>query len=314
MASWRHRSFKEYQTDGVKFYVRYGAHSIRGKRTCNEDASAAMTDVSRQHGTSDPDTAWQAAFFGVYDGHGGRRAADFLCDNLHVFLCNAKARGLDVPAALTASLQQAEFEFNRIAEAEDLTDGSTVAVAIIDGARLVVGSVGDSELVLSRDGKAIPLCEVHNPSKNPAEAQRVQREGGVLVDARVAHPLAPQAYSLALSRAIGDFPFKSPQLTRGHPSGVSSEPDVHEFALTCGDEFLIIACDGLWDVLSHQEAVDSALAALRATDDPQAVAERLVAEAYARGSTDNISVLLVTLRRWEVVQAAQSEHSTSSQS
>jgi len=273
-----------------------------------------MTNVSRENGADESDAAWQAAFFGVYDGHGGRRAADFLCDNLHVFLCNAKSRGHDVPEALTAALRQAEEEFNGIAEAEDLTDGSTAAVAIIDGARLVVGSVGDSELVLCRDGKALPLCEVHNPGKNPAEAQRVQREGGLLVDARVAHPLAPRAYSLSLSRAIGDFPFKSALLTRGHPSGVTADPDVHEVQLTAADEFLILACDGLWDVLSHQEAVDSALAALRASDDPQAVAERLVAEAYARGSTDNISVLLVTLRRWSVAQTASSDQSTTPQS
>jgi serine/threonine protein phosphatase PrpC len=270
-----------------------------------------MTDVS-QH--CEANATWQASFFGVYDGHGGRRAADFLCDKLHVFVRKAKARGLDVRGALSAALHEAEQEFNQIAEAEDLTDGTTAAVAIIDGAQLTVASVGDSELVLCRSGKALPLCEVHNPGKNPAEAQRVTREGGVLVDSRVAHPLAPQAYSLALSRAIGDFPFKSPLLTRGHPSGVSAEPDIRELQLTAEDEFLILACDGLWDVMTHQEAVDSALAALRASDDPQAVAEALVADAYARGSTDNISVLLVTLRRWPVAQASRSDQATTQQS
>jgi len=289
---------KEYHAGALYLCVRYGSYSIRGKRPSNEDAASAMTDVSADSNRQAGPVAWQAAFFGIYDGHGGRRAADFLCDNLHIFLRAQKSKGLDIPEALAAALQQAEAEFNRIAEAEDLTDGSTVAVAIIDGSRLVVGAIGDSELVLCRDGRALGLCDVHNPAKNMSEAERVQREGGVLIDMRVAHPLAPQAYTLALSRAIGDFPFKSAALTRGHRSGVSAAPDVREFQLEVGDEFLIVACDGLWDVLTHQEAVDSALAGLRASDNPQEVAERLVADAFARGSTDNISVLLVTFRRW----------------
>jgi len=91
--------------------------------------------------------------------------------------------------------------------------------------------------------------------------------------------------------------FKHPDFTKGKASGLTAEADVCELQLSNEDNFLILACDGLWDVMAHQEAVDYVLRNLvSANFDPQELAMLMVEEAYKRGSTDNITVMVCILR------------------
>ncbi len=79
---------------------------------------------------------------------------------------------------------------------------------------------------------------------------------------------------------------------------MTATPDIKEVVLGEEDEFLVIACDGVWDVMEHQDVVDFCKPILEKTNDPQKAAEGLVAEAYKRGSTDNISVIVVSFKDW----------------
>ncbi|KAK5154963.1 phosphatase 2C-like domain-containing protein [Cryomyces antarcticus] len=138
---------------------------------------------------------------------------------------------------------------------------------------LYTANVGDARIVLCRNGKALRLSYDHKGS-DENEGRRVASAGGLILNNRVNGVLA-------VTRALGDAYMKD--LVTGHPYTTETviQPDV--------DEFLILACDGLWDVCTDQEAVDL----VRHTQDPQHASRLLVEHALTRFSTDNLSCMVV---------------------
>ncbi|KAF2643825.1 PP2C-domain-containing protein [Massarina eburnea CBS 473.64] len=138
---------------------------------------------------------------------------------------------------------------------------------------LYTANVGDARIVLCRNGRALRLSYDHKGS-DENEGRRVASAGGLILNNRVNGVLA-------VTRALGDAYMKD--LVTGHPYTTETviQPDQ--------DEFLILACDGLWDVCSDQEAVDL----VRGIQDPQAASKALVDHALARFSTDNLSCMIV---------------------
>ena len=142
------------------------------------------------------------------------------------------------------------------AEFEGPESGCTAIVAVLDwrnvaeGGRgeLVVANVGDSRCVLSRGGKAVAMSEDHKP-ENAEEARRIAAAGGFVVNGRVNG-------NLNLSRAFGDAEYKQRRDLPPEAQIVTVAPDVRAVALERGDDFFLLACDGIWDVMSCQEAVD----------------------------------------------------------
>jgi len=227
-------------------------------------------------------------------------ASDFVAEHLHKYLMEEKAKGENVEEALRQAFTRVETDFLAKALKEDLKDGTTAIVAVINEDKMVVGNVGDSELILGRNGNALSLCDVHNPKRNHKEVERIEQEGGKIYNDRLAHPsLNPAIFNIAVSRAIGDIFFKHKDYTRNKHSALVSTPDIVPCQLTAEDDFLVLACDGLWDVLSHQDVVDFVYPKLIETDDPQIVCEQLVKEALGRGSQDNITSLIVTFKHFK---------------
>ncbi|KAL1592818.1 mgpp2cl-1, protein phosphatase 2C-like protein 1 [Paraconiothyrium brasiliense] len=138
---------------------------------------------------------------------------------------------------------------------------------------LYTANVGDARIVLCRNGRALRLSYDHKGSDDN-EGRRVASAGGLILNNRVNGVLA-------VTRALGDAYMKD--LVTGHPYTTETviQPDQ--------DEFLILACDGLWDVCSDQEAVDL----VRGVQDPQVASKTLVDHALARFSTDNLSCMVV---------------------
>jgi protein phosphatase 1G len=172
--------------------------------------------------------------------------------------------------------------------------GCTAVAALVRGGRLVVANTGDSRAVLSVRGRAEPLSQDHKPVLLE-EAARIARAGGFVRDNRVNG-------ALAVSRTLGDLDFKRNAALPPHEQMVVATPDVRAFDLADGDEFLILACDGVWDVMSSQEAVDFVRARLRAGEAPHAAAEAVCDACLApdlkgacRGC-DNMSVVVVHFR------------------
>ncbi|KAL3912725.1 MAG: hypothetical protein SGPRY_008237 [Prymnesium sp.] len=120
--------------------------------------------------------------------------------------------------------------------------GCTAIVACVRGQQLVIANAGDSRAVLCRAGNAVPLSEDHKPSLQ-SESQRIQQAGGwITVQGRING-------NLNLSRALGDLKYKGNSSVPASAQIISAEPEVRSHTLTADDEFLVLACDGIWDCM-----------------------------------------------------------------
>eukprot|EP00560_Eucampia_antarctica_P008611 CAMPEP_0197825114 /NCGR_PEP_ID=MMETSP1437-20131217/2250_1 /TAXON_ID=49252 ORGANISM="Eucampia antarctica, Strain CCMP1452" /NCGR_SAMPLE_ID=MMETSP1437 /ASSEMBLY_ACC=CAM_ASM_001096 /LENGTH=642 /DNA_ID=CAMNT_0043424985 /DNA_START=267 /DNA_END=2195 /DNA_ORIENTATION=- len=283
------------------------------------------------------------SFAAVFDGHGGDECSNFLVEALprHIRnqMCTDKdalrtaiesSRGVrgghseqseDATSELmrrilkTAYLR-ADKEF--ISPKSAPQSGSTAATIILMGRRLFAANVGDSRVVLCRGGgQCVELTSDHKPSR-PDEAARVRAAGGFILHKRVMG-------ELAITRAFGDKSFKmgikamleeeAEDVAGGSGANdndiardltaplVSSEPEIASMVLSHNDEFLLLACDGLFDVFRSQDAIALARQELIAhRGEPAEVARILSDQAIrVRRSRDNVSILIIVLRPfWEL--------------
>uniref|UniRef100_A0A8C1LDY5 Protein phosphatase 1G n=1 Tax=Cyprinus carpio TaxID=7962 RepID=A0A8C1LDY5_CYPCA len=127
--------------------------------------------------------------------------------------------------------------------------GTTAVVALIRGKQLIVANAGDSRCVVSEKGKAVDMSYDHKP-EDELELTRIKNAGGkVTMDGRVNG-------GLNLSRAIGDHFYKRNKALPPEEQMISALPDVKVLTLNEDHEFMVIACDGIWNVMSSQEVVD----------------------------------------------------------
>ncbi|XP_016360580.1 protein phosphatase 1G-like [Sinocyclocheilus anshuiensis] len=127
--------------------------------------------------------------------------------------------------------------------------GTTAVVALIRGKQLIVANAGDSRCVVSEKGKAVDMSYDHKP-EDELELTRIKNAGGkVTMDGRVNG-------GLNLSRAIGDHFYKRNKALPPEEQMISALPDVKVLTLNEDHEFMVIACDGIWNVMSSQEVLD----------------------------------------------------------
>lgn len=209
---------------------------------------------------------------------------DYLAEHLHVNMLTElahEAGARSVPecfnsAYLITDIQSSKQGLN--------VSGSTAATCLLrreDESRRVLYSanVGDSRAVLCRAGAAERLTYDHKASDGD-EIKRIEDAGGFVLRKRVLG-------ILSVSRSFGDHAMKK---------FVVARPYTTTTVLRDTDEFIILACDGVWDVMSDQEAVDLVRAALKeAPEDTGRLGRLLVDESLSRGSTDNVSALIIGL-------------------
>ncbi|KAL6779396.1 hypothetical protein ACKKBG_A12170 [Auxenochlorella protothecoides x Auxenochlorella symbiontica] len=198
--------------------------------------------------------------------------------------------GASVPALAAAAPAESTEQRPRAEGA-----GCTALTALVRGGRLVVANTGDSRAVLSRRGVAVALTLDHKPILFE-EARRIIRAGGFVRDNRING-------SLNVSRALGDLDFKRNAALGPHEQMVVVTPDIEVVNLSEGDEFMIMACDGIWDVLSNQEAVDYVRRRIKNGSSLQAICESMCDHCLAPDLTgmcrgaDNMSVVVVLFKR-----------------
>lgn len=118
------------------------------------------------------------------------------------------------------------------------TSGSTACVSIVRNNQLVVANAGDSRCVISRKGQAYNLSRDHKPDLE-VEKERILKAGGFIHAGRVNG-------SLNLARAIGDMEFKQNKFLSAEKQIVTASPDINTVDLCEDDEFMVLACDGIW--------------------------------------------------------------------
>ncbi|KAL9240036.1 hypothetical protein vseg_014299 [Gypsophila vaccaria] len=257
-----------------------GSFATCGQRETMEDAHFILPQFSHQN---------DVHLLGVFDGHRGAAAAEFSVGALPGFL-----KGLNPSVSpseyLVSAFVETDASFKRVMDSnrqlkgfikKPWHPGCTAIVALIIKDKLFVANAGDCRAILCRAGNAIALSRDHVASC-VEERHRVVEAGGVVkwqVDTwRVG------SAALQVTRSIGDDDLK--------PS-VTAEPEITETRLCPDDEYLVMASDGLWDVMSNEEVVSIVRDTVK---EPNMCSKRLATEAVQRGSKDNITVILVFLR------------------
>ncbi|XP_061361483.1 protein phosphatase 2C 56-like [Gastrolobium bilobum] len=314
----------------------WGFSSICGMRQEMEDAISVKPQLFQvpsqmlMDGHVNENTKYSPAhFFGVYDGHGGFQVANCCRERLHSVLIEeieaaqsslAESNGRDNwqdhwKKAFSNCFQKVDDEVGGIGAAnsgnnsggsdshsEPLapeTAGSTAVVVILSQTHIIVANCGDSRAVLYRGKEALPLSADHKPNRED-ERERIEAAGG-----RVIHWKGYRVLGvLAMSRSIGDRYLKP---------WIIPEPEVNIVQREKNDECLILASDGLWDVMTNEEACDVARKRILiwhkkygnngstgqgegADPAAQSAAEYLSRLALQRGSQDNISVIVIDLK------------------
>ncbi|XP_042036357.1 probable protein phosphatase 2C 59 [Salvia splendens] len=260
----------------------YGYASSPGKRSSMEDFYETRIDGVDGE---------VVGLFGVFDGHGGARAAEYVKHNLFSNLIRHPKFISDTKSAISDAYSHTDSEFLKSENNQNKDAGSTASTAILVGDRLLVANVGDSRAVICRGGDAFAVSRDHKPDQTD-ERQRIEDAGGFVMWAgtwRVGGVLA-------VSRAFGDRQLKQ---------YVVADPDIQEEKVDDTLEFLILASDGLWDVVKNEEAVSMT----KPIPDPEDSAKRLMQEANQRGSGDNITIVVVRFLAAKV----ESSHTTTTQ-
>jgi len=243
-----------------------------------------------------------SAYFAIYDGHGGRQCVDYVTQNLHENLLQElqKAPG-NVPDAFIRAFSTTD---RNMQSSGIHTSGCTACCCLLQEEKatraIYTAHLGDARAVICRGGLAVRLTSMSDhKATDPAEAKRVIEAGGSIFNERVNG-------MLAISRAFGDHQLKAPALPN---DVVSNVPDITSTELTEQDMFVIVACDGLWDVVEDQESVNLVLEGIRELmallpninqdtlthrrSMAEVLARMLVEEALARGTSDNVTCLMI---------------------
>lgn len=255
-------------------------HAIRNTRRKMEDRHVSLPAFNHLFGLSD---SVHRAYFAVFDGHGGVDAARYASVHVHTNASRQPELLTDPAAALKEAFQRTDEMFLQKAKRERLQSGTTGVCTLITGAALHVAWLGDSQVILVQQGQVVKLMEPHRPERQDEKA-RIEALGGFvsLMDCWRVNG------TLAVSRAIGDV-FQKPY--------VSGEADAASRELTGLEDYLLLACDGFFDVVPHHEIPGLVRGhLLRQKGSGMHVAEELVAVARDRGSHDNITVMVVFLR------------------
>ncbi|XP_018340900.1 PREDICTED: uncharacterized protein LOC108747727 [Trachymyrmex septentrionalis] len=254
--------------------------AIRNARRKMEDRHMILHDLNTIFNIQD-DTI--VDYYAVFDGHGGQDAAAYCATHLHQYLVESVHYPTDPERALRDAFLTTDAQFIAKSSVQKLSGGTTAVCALLINKKLYIAWVGDSMASLVTNGHVKQLVNPHRPARKD-EDERIRNLGGVVTHCMGA--LRVNGF-LSISRAIGDVPYKP---------YVSSEPEVRCVPLNGTEDFLIIACDGLWDY------VDQRTAALRVYRqvlqnpcDLKQVHQALLQSAKRGGSLDNITVIVVFL-------------------
>ncbi|KAH0877820.1 hypothetical protein HID58_065214 [Brassica napus] len=290
----------------------------KGARQAMEDVSVLLPDASL-----DFPGKLRCGHFAIYDGHGGRLAAEFAKKHLHL---NVLSSGLPRELVSHQLLSRLFLDPNlRLLLQMDLKvakkaildgfrktdelllqesvsggwqDGATAVCVWIVDQKVFIANIGDAKAVLARSSttnesgshteacnplKAIVLTREHK-AIYPQERSRIQKSGGVVSsNGRIQG-------RLEVSRAFGDRQFKK--------FGVIATPDIHAFELTERENFMILGCDGLWEVFGPSDAVGYVQKLLKEGLPVSTISRRLVKEAVKeRRCKDNCTAIVIVFRR-----------------
>jgi len=276
------------ESEGLRFQLLATHHGEQGIRRTMEDAYTIELNLTV------PIQGKQRSDVGVVclmDGHGGHLCADYSSERLSGILCTHLEAGMGCRQALWQGIQDVDGDFRKEYDSAERV-GCTCLALLFDGRRhCYIGNLGDCRAVLYRGRRALDMTR-DTRADRPDEVARISAAGGFVANGRVNG-------KLAVSRALGDFMYKHHYHRSrlvGSATVVSSEPELSEVELSEEDQFIIIACDGLWDVMSSEEAVAFVATRLSEGQSTKEITEALVKSAIEElDSTDNVSAIVIQI-------------------
>ncbi|KAK4342074.1 hypothetical protein RND71_037890 [Anisodus tanguticus] len=248
-------------------HITHGYHMVEGKshHTMEDNVFAQFKQVDDN----------ELGLFAIFDGHLSHEIPDYLRSHIFNNILNEPNFWAEPASAIKRAYRITDATI--LDKAANLGKGGSTAVTaiLINGEKLVVANVGDSRAVIYKNGVAKQLSIDHDAD---TERTIIEDRGGFVTNFLGDVPRVDG--QLAVARAFGDKSLKE---------HLSSEPDVVVELIDDNTEFLILASDGVWKVLSNQEAADC----IKNIKDARSAAKHLNEQALAKGSTDDISCVVV---------------------
>lgn len=253
--------------------ISWGISEEIGFRPAMEDEHAFYEDPGRSFLSAE-----------IYDGHGGRQPAQIAAEMLTPWFLHAWAGEMRKPLRERRSeadiLREAYLAVDAHIVGRRMQAGTCAVQLYLIGERFLAANVGDSRVIIGTGHGVVTLTDDHKPDVR-AERSRIETLGGSVILLGV-----PRVEGiLAISRALGDACLKP---------YVSAEPRITEGILGAENDVAVLACDGVWDVLSPGEVIETA----RRQADPHGGAGEISRMALEKGSTDNITVIVLNLRKY----------------
>lgn len=269
--------------------LKYSGSAMQGWRVNMEDAHYGGTiDIGDNNTTG--------SLVAVFDGHGGDLVAIEAAKRIKPKL-EAVLRGVDSrdPHAIGEAVQKGFLfldedlkKMSPVQSGEDQS-GCTAIVAIITSTHFIVANAGDARAILMQGDNTVRAMSFDHKPTNPEETTRIEAAGGCVSMRRVNG-------DLAVSRALGDFGFKQNESMPAKDQMVSAFPDIEIAERDGKEQFLLLCCDGIWDVMSNDDAgafVKEAIEGKYKGEPISKVCERLLDKCLEKGSKDNMSAVVV---------------------
>ena len=257
---------EKFTDEGSGNGIRYGVSAMQGWRMEMEDAHVCKTTMPFNRDYS---------FFGVFDGHAGPKVAQFCSANLLDCIADSyKASTMQdeddrIKDAIHRGFINLDEKLRIENENNDDRSGTTAIICIVTPKKIFFGNCGDSRGLLCRDGKVHRATVDHKPY-NDLERARIEKAGGTVLMQRVNG-------SLAVSRALGDFDYKRSSGLKPEEQLVSPEPEVSiEARDQDTDQYILLACDGIYDVMTNDAVVEYVSHQLQLTADLPKICSSLI--------------------------------------
>ena len=268
--------------DGQNDILKFGSSAMQGWRYRMEDAHLHQLNNNFYD------------IFGVFDGHGGKEVSVFVKNHfIEEFMNSQSTKCENIPNALVETFlkmdellkskkgkEELKLLNKQSKEEDDLQDkksknknlekdfykyldpknskncdissitGCTSCVIIIDQKfkKIFFANAGDSRAVICKKGVAYQMSHDHKPD-SAKEKNRIYKSGGWVSEGRIKG-------NLNLSRSLGDFEYKQNKKLSAQYQMITAYPEINIELLDENCEFIILACDGIWDCLTPQEACD----------------------------------------------------------
>ena len=254
----------------------YGLSSMQGKRELMEDSHLTIINITEN-----------VSWFAIFDGHGSggafvschfsKKLLDSICSSdLNDTLRKDHTLGEEeliekVKTEILNWFLEMDKSLQKLPEFAK-SGGTTAVCALITEKYILLINCGDSRGVLSQGAKPVLATEDHKPS-NPQEKERIESAGGSVEKNRLKHPLGR---SLGVSRGLGDYMYKNVPGKGPTEQMVSPVPQFYFKVRKPEDEFLVLACDGVWDVMTNEDICSFIAARMRITQDLEQISNEVL--------------------------------------